>query len=215
MKKSVWLVALMVTFCSWTVAYGETADGLTPAEESVCDKAGYTGALWGLCNAYCEAMDCDNKAVNAADAACDKVLDNFISKSAGKHPACEKFGKPCKEQCSTTYDEDKTSCIEQYEKALKACKPDDLSCLKEADIILSICTDNAKQNYNICLKYCSKECTDECYDLHVYADERCYDKFCKNTDCDIKLLDACLDNNYYLFKECIERCGKISGPVVE
>jgi len=35
----------------------QTPDETTPAEETVCDL--YEGAAFGLCNAYCEAMDCD------------------------------------------------------------------------------------------------------------------------------------------------------------
>ena len=34
----------------------KTPDGLTPAEETVCD--GLTGKAFGICNAYCEAKDC-------------------------------------------------------------------------------------------------------------------------------------------------------------
>ena len=33
--------------------------------------AGLTGATWGLCNAYCEVMDCDGDA-QATDAACQQ-----------------------------------------------------------------------------------------------------------------------------------------------
>ena len=36
-----------------------TPDGKTPAEETVCE--GLSGAAFGLCNAYCEAMDCDGE----------------------------------------------------------------------------------------------------------------------------------------------------------
>ena len=215
MKKTVWLLAMLFSLCAWSLAYGETADGMTPAQESICDKAGYTGALWGLCNAYCEAMDCDNKVVNAADAACDKVLDNFLAKSDGKLPICVKYSKPCKQKCAEAYDEDKASCEDLYNKALKACKPDDLSCIKEADALHTICKENAVQNNKLCVEYCPKECTDDCYDLHAFADDECYDRYCKNTGCDIKLLNACLDNNYDNFKICIENCGKIGEPIVE
>lgn len=55
-------------------AWSQTPDGETPADEDVCD--GLTGAAWGLCNAYCEAMDCDG-VPQASDAACNRVADNF------------------------------------------------------------------------------------------------------------------------------------------
>lgn len=35
----------------------KTPDGLTPAVETICDQ--FSGALFGLCNAICEAQDLD------------------------------------------------------------------------------------------------------------------------------------------------------------
>jgi hypothetical protein len=69
-------------------AMAQTPDGLTPAEETVCDDAHLTGALWGLCNAYCEAMDCDIESHYASQQACDRVLANFMVKSGGLAPPC-------------------------------------------------------------------------------------------------------------------------------
>lgn len=40
-----------------TGALAQTPDGETPAEEVTCDA--YSGRAFGLCNAYCEAIDCD------------------------------------------------------------------------------------------------------------------------------------------------------------
>jgi hypothetical protein len=65
------------------VAEGQTPDGETPAEEDVCTAAGLTGAAWGLCNAYCEAMDCDGDP-QASPEACAKVKANFDKKTGGK-----------------------------------------------------------------------------------------------------------------------------------
>ena len=64
-------------------AEGQTPDGETPAEEDICSAAGFTGAAWGLCNAYCEAMDCDG-APEATPEACAKVKANFEKKTGGK-----------------------------------------------------------------------------------------------------------------------------------
>jgi len=36
-----------------------TLDGSTPAMETICDLPGIVGKAKGLCNAYCEAQDCD------------------------------------------------------------------------------------------------------------------------------------------------------------
>ena len=68
------------------MADAKTPDGETPAEEDVCD--GLSGAQYGLCNAYCEAMDCDSPEPNASDTACDRVLANFMDKADGENPPC-------------------------------------------------------------------------------------------------------------------------------
>jgi len=41
-------------------ANAQTADGATPATDTICDSVGLIGEDRGLCNAYCEAMDCDS-----------------------------------------------------------------------------------------------------------------------------------------------------------
>jgi len=57
-RDTVFLVALVLGVgLAFVAASARTPDGETPAEESVCD--GTTGAAFGLCNAYCEAQDCD------------------------------------------------------------------------------------------------------------------------------------------------------------
>jgi len=50
------LVALLVTLQPGAVS-AKTPDGIPPSQETVC--SGLTGAAFGLCNAYCEAQDCD------------------------------------------------------------------------------------------------------------------------------------------------------------
>lgn len=43
-------------------AYAQTPDGMPPANERICDplkSGGVTRSLYGLCVAYCEALDCD------------------------------------------------------------------------------------------------------------------------------------------------------------
>ncbi len=68
------------------VAATNTPDGQTPAEEKVCEPLG--GASRGLCNAYCEAMDCDSDEAQASPVACFRVLANFMKKSGGALPPC-------------------------------------------------------------------------------------------------------------------------------
>ena len=53
--------------------------------QSACD--GESGAAYGLCNAYCEAMDCDG-APQASQNACDKVASKYTN-IAGLTMPCE------------------------------------------------------------------------------------------------------------------------------
>ena len=48
----------------------------TSDDGAVCDAE--SGAAYGLCNAYCEAMDCDESDPQASDVACLKVMDRYI-----------------------------------------------------------------------------------------------------------------------------------------
>jgi len=54
--------------------YAQTPDGETPAIEDICAAWGLSGKVQGLCNAYCEAMDCDALSPFASIQACDRVL---------------------------------------------------------------------------------------------------------------------------------------------
>jgi hypothetical protein len=67
-------------------ASAQTPDGQTPAEETACN--GLTGTAYGLCTAYCEAMDCDGPFPAASGKACGKVYANFVSKTGGQVPPC-------------------------------------------------------------------------------------------------------------------------------
>ncbi len=71
-----------------TVAFAQTPDGETPSVETVCD--GQVGAAFGLCNAYCEAMDCDSGEPQASEKACSRVLDKFEQLTGGL-PPCDNF----------------------------------------------------------------------------------------------------------------------------
>jgi len=79
---------------SWSAAEAKTPDGKPPSEETVCD--GETGAAFGLCNAYCEAMDCDSPNHHASDTACAQVKRNFERKT-GRPLPCE-IDCPCANQ---------------------------------------------------------------------------------------------------------------------
>lgn len=63
-----------------------TADWQTPAQETICDDL--TGAAGGLCNAYCEALDCHLDNPQGSDQACQRLLSQFLQ-IAGVNPPCE------------------------------------------------------------------------------------------------------------------------------
>ena len=70
-----------------------TPDHLPPSLETVCDME--TGAAFGLCNAYCEAMDCElandsdpGTEPHASATACSKVRNNF-QRITGRDLPCE------------------------------------------------------------------------------------------------------------------------------
>ena len=67
-----------------------TPDGETPAAEDICTLWGFTGTINGLCNAYCEAMDCDDAEPKASEQACTRVLGK-IETALGEtpFPTCE------------------------------------------------------------------------------------------------------------------------------
>jgi len=50
-------VALFLLAVTLQTSSAKTPDGMPPSEEQVC--SGLQGAAFGLCNAYCEAQDCD------------------------------------------------------------------------------------------------------------------------------------------------------------
>lgn len=63
----------------------KTPDGEPPAEESVCDNL--IGVAFGLCNAYCEAMDCDSDEPRASLKSCARIFEKF-DKIVGEAPPC-------------------------------------------------------------------------------------------------------------------------------
>jgi len=78
--------------------------------EDGCD--GLEGAAYGLCNAYCEAMDCDGEP-QASEKACARVKANY-EKKTGEVPPCDPcFDVMCEEtsmcvegQCTCTSNND-------------------------------------------------------------------------------------------------------------
>jgi len=81
------LIVFGLVFSFGLISVAKTPDGETPATETVCD--GHTGALYGLCVAYCEAMDCDSAEPNASERACERVRANYNNHHpSGTDPPC-------------------------------------------------------------------------------------------------------------------------------
>ncbi|MEO8383182.1 MAG: hypothetical protein ABI779_26230 [Acidobacteriota bacterium] len=86
MKKSAWIFAVCI--CILVLSAGnvaaKTPDGKPPSVETVCDDE--VGAAFGLCNAYCEAMDCTDPNQHASNQGCQSVRENFEKKTGRPLP---------------------------------------------------------------------------------------------------------------------------------
>ena len=56
--------------------------------------AAESGAAYGLCTAYCEAMECDEAEPKASETACLKVKDEYIQVTGNPELPCEAAGGP-------------------------------------------------------------------------------------------------------------------------
>lgn len=84
-----YLVVLIALAAVSGAAVAQTPDGLPPANEGVCDPLiGLTPGLFGLCNAYCEAQDCDFVAAHSAQclAPNPRILANYQRKQRPGDP---------------------------------------------------------------------------------------------------------------------------------
>lgn len=82
MNKVIKMLTIVTCICAVSATHvsAKTKDGVTPAAESVCDELkGGTPGLFGLCNAYCEARDCDDPLVDCG-ASGEEILASYDSK---------------------------------------------------------------------------------------------------------------------------------------
>jgi hypothetical protein len=86
MKLIINLLLIITILLSYVVvSSAQTPDGVTPAEENVCDILLKTNEnVWGICNAFCEAKDCDSQKI--FDKSCSQLLKNFVKNSSNKTP---------------------------------------------------------------------------------------------------------------------------------
>ena len=83
-------------------ATAQTPDGEPPAFEGVCDEE--SGAAFGLCNAYCEAMDCDSEFAEASEKACQRVAANYTKLTGVEFLPCDDDGGFCDENTTLVFD---------------------------------------------------------------------------------------------------------------
>ena len=86
----------LCAFVVFIMAMG-AASAQTP-EEDVCGK--YSDNAWGLCNAFCTAMDCDGDP-NASGQACGRVADNFMRATGGDSMPCIDTAAPIATQAGS------------------------------------------------------------------------------------------------------------------
>lgn len=91
MKACLTYAFALLLVCSGA-ALAQTPDGTPPSQETVCDSQ--IGAAYGLCTAFCEAMDCDSDDPQASQNACDKVGAKFLT-ITGQAPPCVLPACPC------------------------------------------------------------------------------------------------------------------------
>jgi hypothetical protein len=88
MKKSLLIMSIFgISLFMCSMAIAGTPDGETPAVETICEGVGLTGGAAGLCNAYCEALDCDDPAVVNED--CEDLRANFAKKTGKSTFPCD------------------------------------------------------------------------------------------------------------------------------
>ena len=121
------------TFLAGSVSAKKTPDGVPPSQETVC--AGLSRAAFGLCNAYCEAQDCDvhdrpscaelrrnfQKVTGSATFPCDAPVcgDGMVGASEQCDPpgsVCSD-GTACQSDCTCAA----ASCVDRVLAAAQQC----------------------------------------------------------------------------------------------
>ena len=85
------------------------AQPVVAQDENVCDEE--SGAAFGLCTSYCEAMDCDGGAPEASANACASVATRFLQ-ATGRDLPCEVSGSGICKNDSCQYGIDLDSPLE-------------------------------------------------------------------------------------------------------
>lgn len=140
------LIVLGLVVALGSTAFAQTPDEETPAEEIICE--GLEGAAFGLCNAYCEAQDC-----NPFDStkSCSQVLNNYQKNTGYPGPSCAcgqvcliegvECAESCEEDCSSLpTTQQRIQCRIRVSSCKAECAKDGLACAKD-------CLDQAKDQF--------------------------------------------------------------------
>jgi len=213
-RDTVFLVALVLGVgLAFVAASARTPDRETPAEESVCD--GTTGAAFGLCNAYCEAQDCDVH---------DRKSCKRLRKNYKKKTGTDVF--PCDARCGDgLVDLDFEECDDGNNEPGDGCSPNcreefcadgvvipDLeACEVDADCVEPfLCMENGE-----CMGMVFQTCT-QLNQLAVLAIKAYSDELADfadpngTTTCDD--LDSSFDNLNQNVDRCRAACGVLACP---
>ena len=127
------------TTLTMIMAFGMLAVSIPVMAQDADTCEGQVGSAFGLCNAYCEAMDCDSDDPQASDIACDKVMDRF-EQATGSLPPCESVpvfrgdscdvpGETTEEASEEAYgDQYRSSCAYNYTDTTLLCYNGSWSC---------------------------------------------------------------------------------------
>jgi hypothetical protein len=93
MKKLLFiLLACFISVSMVSLGIAQTPDGIPADEETICDDAGLTGSAWDLCNAYCQAQDCDLIDPDAGDRpkkSCEMLRKNYAKHTGTNVMPCD------------------------------------------------------------------------------------------------------------------------------
>lgn len=80
------LLACLISVAIVPLGNAQTPDGIPADEETVCDDAGLTGSAWDLCNAYCQAQDCDEF---PGSKSCEMLKKNYAKHTGVTYFPCD------------------------------------------------------------------------------------------------------------------------------
>ena len=88
MKKLLFiLLACFISVSMVSLGNAQTPDGIPADEETICDDAGLTGSAWDLCNAYCQAQDCND--LEEPTKSCMMLKKNFAKHTGTDVMPCD------------------------------------------------------------------------------------------------------------------------------